>query len=456
MAIQLPNTLYSGGNVKFDSTPAIKYYQQIEAERRAKQDAIDDYMRGLRSKVTPSGMRTVDLPAFNQLRKKWQDFGIQNRERMARNPELRAQFEGMAQDLITFAEESKAEEAAKKPFIDLMTDPNKRKSVRPEVFTMVQEHDKPLYTTDETGALVRDYNRKRLDYTSKLFKEPQFDFQKEFKTWTGEMKPGEMIELDKPYTDKQTGLVFFPAKEKFNKEQIAQIGRNAIRSIKDDEDQLNYYATRLAAVTQKEYEQLDNIYRKYYGEPIGTSPEKLAAAEAVSIAEQSVRDLKPVSKSDYERRQADKIQNIILNKMPSAGATTEVNDLYSIIEKAVDTPKKGIWGKFSRRGYTPLTELTVDAQKMILDYAKVLTGLTGGQKGVEYLNNQSIKLKRTDTGGIGIYDASNNDFIGELPRVGTNIKVQPDVKAKREVIRRGEPAKTKTETFIFPGGKTKF
>jgi len=62
MAIQIPNNLYTGGNVALDSTPSVNFYRQIEAERRAKQDAIDDYMRGLRSKVTPAGMRTADYP----------------------------------------------------------------------------------------------------------------------------------------------------------------------------------------------------------------------------------------------------------------------------------------------------------------------------------------------------------------------------------------------------------
>lgn len=322
MAIQIPDSLYSAGNVKLDSTPSVNFYRQIEAERRAKQDAIDDYMRGLRGKVTPAGMRVGDLPAFDAMRKKWQDFGIQNRERIARDPQARSQFESMAQDLMSFAEESKAEEAAKKPVVELFTDPTKREKVRPEVFTMIGEHDKPLYKLDESGNYVRDYSRKRLDYTSNLFKEPQFDFQKEYKGWVADAKPSEVIELDKPYTDKQTGMVFFPAKEKYNKEQIAQVGRNAIRAVKDDENKLQYYADRMAGISQKEYEQLDNIYRKYYNEPIGTSPEKLAAAEAAVAAEQSGRDLKPVSKLDYEKRKEDRINNIYLNDALIRGRKT--------------------------------------------------------------------------------------------------------------------------------------
>lgn len=437
MAIQLPNSLYQGGNVAFDSTPTVKYYQQIEAERRAKQDAIDDYMRGLRSKVTPAGMRTVDLPAFDKMRKDWQQFGVENRDQIARNPQARAQFESMAQDMISFAEESKAAEEEKKPFVGMLTDPTKRAKVRPEVFGLVSEHDKPLYNFDENGNLTRDYNRKRLDYTSPLFKDPEFDFGKGYKEWSGSLKPSETVELNSPFTDKQTGLIFFPSKEKYNKEQIGQIGRNAMRDIKDDEDKLTYYSNRLAGISQKEYETLDNIYQKYYGDNIGKSPEKLAAAEAALTAEQYTRDLKPVSKLDYEKRQADKVNNIILNKLPTASNVSEINDLYARIEEAVDSPKTSIWGRFGKKkDYTPLSDLTVDAQKVVLDYAKELSGLTGGEKGVAYLNNKDIVLKRIPNGGIGIYEGDN--YLGELPKVGINIKVQPDVKAKRSVVNEGE------------------
>lgn len=429
MGIQLPNSLYQGGNVALDSTPSVNFYRQIESERRAKQDAIDDYMRGLRSKVTPAGMRTADLPAFDKMRNEWQTFGIQNRDKIAKNPQLRAQFEAMGQDMMTFAEESKAEEAAKKPFVEMMTDPNKRQKLRPEVFGMIAEHDKPLYTTDKDGNLVRDYARKKLDYGSKLFKDPEFDFQKEYKGWIGEMKPGEIVEIDKPTTDKQTGLVFYPAKEKFNKEQIAQAGRNATRSVKDDEDKLDYYASRMAAIGQKEYQDFDNLYRKYYGEPIGKSPERLAAAEAIAAAEQFVGKETMKSKIDYERRQEDKRINIALNQ-GGGGSQENVYDIYKVIDDQATVSKT------AGKPYLQVNLLPVDAQQVVIDFARKLTGNNE-------LSQKNIKIIKSDTGDIGVYRASNNQLIGYLPRVGTNLKAQPGVKEKRTVIQTGEPAKTK-------------
>jgi hypothetical protein len=270
-------------------------------------------------------MRVGDLPAFDSMRKKWQDFGIQNRDKIARDPQARSQFESMAQELMSFAEESKAEEAAKKPLIELLTKEEDRKKLRPEVFTMISEHDKPLYITDENGNLVRDYNRKKINYASDLFKNPQFDFTKRFDTWKSDLKPDVVVEFDNPTTLKQTGTVVFPKTERFNKESILQIARNAEKDISQDEDAKLYYRDRLAGTTQDEYIKLDQIHQKYFGTPIGkdeNSPVRFAAAEAAAIAEQQTRNLEPVSKLDYERRNQDRVNNIYLNDALIRGRKT--------------------------------------------------------------------------------------------------------------------------------------
>lgn len=432
--------MYSGGSAVFDSSPTVNTYRQIEAERRAKDEALDKYVRELNMKITPTGMRRQEDEVFRDKYAQWMNLG-KDRQKL-NNPQYRMEFEMRGQELRNLIERSKAEEEAKKPLIPLLLDPKKRQELRPEAIVAIDLHDQPLFIKSETGEWIENPNRKRIDISGNLFKSPEFDLPGFRKKVVGEHKPGEIVELDKPFTDKQTGLVYYPAKEKFSKDQIVKMGKDAERFVGESEDNKTYYANRLAGLSLKDYQALDDVYKKYFGGNIGKSPEKLAAAEAAAEAEQFVGKETMKSKLDYEQRQQDKRINISLSQQPSGGAEVVMNDLYGRIWDALDRykPTKGIWGKNSVNEFMPLTNIPVDAQAMILGYAKELTGLTGSKDGVSYLSSEDVKLKKKD-GGIGIYDAGTGKFIGLLPKVGTNMKVQSDVKAKREVVKEGEPTK---------------
>lgn len=317
MAIQIPDSLYSAGNVKLDSTPSVNFYRQIEAERRAKQDAIDDYMRGLRGKVTPAGMDVNDIPAFDYMRKKWQDFGMQYRDKIARDPQVRSQFESMAADLISLAERSKAKVKAGEPVVQMLSKKENANQIRPEWLAEYDQAMKPLMKPTPDGGFEWDYDRKDIDFTKPIWKPADFDFTKRFNTWKSDLKPDVVVEFDKPTTLKQTGTVVFPKTERFNKESILQIARNAEKDISQDEDAKLYYRDRLAGTNQDEYIKLDQIHQKYFGTPIGkdeNAPVRFAAAEAAAIAEQQTRNLEPVSKLDYERRNQDRVNNIYIRE----------------------------------------------------------------------------------------------------------------------------------------------
>lgn len=325
MAIQIPDSLYSAGNVKLDSTPSVNFYRQIEAERRAKQDAIDDYMRGLRGKVTPAGMDVNDIPAFDYMRKKWQDFGMQYRDKIARDPQVRSQFESMAADLISLAERSKAKVKAGEPVVQMLSKKENANQIRPEWLAEYDQAMKPLMKPTPDGGFEWDYDRKDIDFTKPIWKPADFDFTKRFNTWKSDLKPDVVVEFDKPTTLKQTGTVVFPKTERFNKESILQIARNAEKDISQDEDAKLYYRDRLAGTNQDEYIKLDQIHQKYFGTPIGkdeNAPVRFAAAEAAAIAEQQTRNLEPVSKLDYEKRKEDRINNIYLNDALIRGRKT--------------------------------------------------------------------------------------------------------------------------------------
>jgi len=125
----------------------------------------------------------------------------------------------------------------------------------------------------------------------------------------------------------------------------------------------------------------------------------------------------------------------------SIGGGKEINDVYDIIDKAATEKKK------EGKPYLQMNLLPVDAQTLVIDFAKKATNKEYSQK--------DLKIIKGDDEKLGVYDAKTNLFLGYLRRVGTNLKVQPGVGEKREVVAQGdvEQPKTKMVTVVLGNGR---
>lgn len=446
--------LYTGGNVRLDSTPSVNFYAQLQAKKAAQQDAIDQYIRGLNTRVNPAGVRVQDLPAFAKMKDDWVKYGLQNKKEIATNPLARADFEAGAQRLMNFANESKQTEEGKKPLVELLVDPSKRAKISDEVFPHIQSHDEPLYVQDAQGNFVRNPNHQRIDYNMNLFKEPNFDFSKTFGDWAKGMEQKE-IKGNMIKRDPISGMVTYETEKKFDPEQLRQIATNAARSLQDNEDYMDYYKRRLNNIGEKEYNQLQDIYRNTIdpGQRVvnsdGTisivggeidSPQKLAMADAIlqgkSMAQKGTKDI-------LDRALANEraVNKIFISQGGKSDSGQQINDIYSVIDDYVTNKSKGNLF-FPNRKFLDVTDLPLDAQTLVVQMIPGLEKYT--DKGE--LPQAQIKLKKENDGTIGVYGKENGAYLGKLPKVGTNLKVQPSVKEKREVIKQGEAIpKTKSK-----------
>jgi len=59
---------YGAGNVRLDSTPYTNFFLRQEAQKRAKDEALDRYFMDMEKSVTPAGMRTVDIDQKSGIR----------------------------------------------------------------------------------------------------------------------------------------------------------------------------------------------------------------------------------------------------------------------------------------------------------------------------------------------------------------------------------------------------
>lgn len=183
MAIQNHPSLYTGGNVVFDQRPHTQLYAQLEQRKAARDEAFDSYIRNLNKNVNAAGMRNVDRPVFDKQFSDFQNFYIQNRDAIKdRKGGADIKYAQMSQDLLNLVNESKTEEEKKKPAVEILLDPNKRDRLNNDDFVKtIHDHDQPIYTTDAQGNVVRNPNRKSIDYSSVTFNPKPFEQDKFFK-----------------------------------------------------------------------------------------------------------------------------------------------------------------------------------------------------------------------------------------------------------------------------------
>lgn len=359
MAIRNDPRMYSAGNVVFDSQPIVNLYAQLsqrrEMQNKAKEDAFQEYARGLNTKINAAGHRVVDNPVFSEKLQQWQKFGMANKDKLSKNDiNTRTEFDRQYQELLNITNESKAEEEKKKPFVEMILDPAKRERLSSNVIPAVANHDEPLYIKNKSGEWERNQNRKSLDYTSNLF-DPKFDFTKGFEGWSKGMDRGEVIG-DVLRKDPVTGRAIVATTKAYTPEQIQQIGLNAARSVADVPDNQNYYQLKFEKLSEDEYAKLNDAFQSVYGKEIETrlpngqrtkirnyidSPEEVAAAEAVLQAK-ALTEKGERAALDWEARNNAAINKVYIQDKLIRGRK-------SIRDEGVDFGDYDILGKYENK-----------------------------------------------------------------------------------------------------------
>jgi len=145
------------------------------------------------------------------------------------------------------------------------------------------------------------------------------------------------------------------------------------------------------------------------------------------------------------------IKNITNITNKSGGSTTNINDVYSGIVAATENRNNDINFSDGNKA-TRMNSLNIDAQKVIFDYI--------GDKDLDERNT----FLRNNNGNIEVYRVDeeteqpiidNKHLVATFPKVGTNLKVQSDVKAKKAVVAEGEnKRKAKVQSRKGQDGKT--
>ena len=112
-----------------------------------------------------------------------------------------------------------------------------------------------------------------------------------------------------------------------------------------------------------------------------------------------------------------------------------VNDIYGRIATFAQDAKNDR-RHWPYTGIGKVSDMDLDQSNLIVDFVNKSHPKGRGQDA--YTAND-LYVKLTDSGSVEVYGATQQGdvLLGTLPKVGANIKVQPSVKEKREVVGRG-------------------
>jgi len=354
--------------------------------------------------------------ALEKRRQQWMQFGIQNKDKILKDPMTRVAFDKMGNELMSYIQESKGEEEKGKPIRSLIVDPTKRKELN---------IDRVMQDIDYHDLALDDPRRKSIDYNASWYKAPTFDFIKEFesaakgqqKSYLGEVKGSFNAKSGKYLTE-----------QGFAPKAVGQIASNFVRSVEESPEKLDYYERKAKDMDAGEIADLNTYFTRYFpGQQIDADhPLTIAAAEAIKQAE-SARDIVPETDVQYA-------SSLISSRQQAEGGTP-IRDVYGEIMSAASK-------KAANKG-VPLNELSGTAQSQIL---KTVNATTGGG-----YTQADVFVMRDKNGNLVVIDDATKKIITPITYEDINVPLQPSAKGKGAVI--GKVAKSESDPLGLGLGK---
>lgn len=333
MATITPPNLYTAGNVVFNTQPSTNFAIQLLQQKKAKDEALDQYYQKLPSTINEAGMRDQDREPFMQnigaLQAYWRD----NRDKI-KNPRrdggaAQYNYEKMFRDISTRVNMSK--QAAK-------TDLELGKLRFSENTSYIFDDPEIIDRIGKQSLNVWDPQHQTVDLaTITVPPKPmaQKDWDEYWKSLPGSIKPNQrMSEVVNP-ADKFEKIVTTTAE--YDKNQLAQIGLNAAQAYQSNRSLRHNFNQSHNLLSVKDFNDwredhdaafngLNSVFKSVYGKDIA-SPAELHAAEAIQRY-QTPQVVKQDVRENWGARDAHNYnQQVALKRIPQAtdkkeGSTT--------------------------------------------------------------------------------------------------------------------------------------
>jgi hypothetical protein len=344
MALNNHPALYTGGAERFNSRPHVQLYAQLAARKQAREEAFDEYIRSLNKNVNTAGLRTVDRPTFDKQYSDWQNFVMTNRDAIrGRKGGADIMAQQKYQTLLNTIAESKAAEEAKKPYVEILLDPNKRDRIDEEAaMNDFAAHDLPIY--DDKGE--RNMQRKMLSPNSFGFNPKYYTPEQWMKYDEAESKsiPKDKINTslkphpqDRYYMIESTSSGYSPEKlqalGEYNRNRFAE-DRELAYSFKK-----SHPFDKWIKDNGKEYDSLNQAYKSVYGNDANIMDE-----DDLFVATRIQKALQPtVSEKTVDNWGARDAQNFEQQKTLQRMRNANARDLLQLRHSLSSGAEEDLW-----------------------------------------------------------------------------------------------------------------
>ena len=390
-----PN-IYSSAAVVMDNRSLFDYMQKIE-DRRAKralaeQEAVDNFVKEIGKNLTPTGMKTNDIPHFIQLQQEIRQ--LSDKYRSTKNPLDKFALNNKADEALLFINESKAAvKEGEQPTSALGNVGNRNKVDFENLAQDLDLHNLPL----------KDPRRKKIGALSNYFYPEQFD---EVGTFNQAAKGIEKSELG---TTIVKGQKIIPVG--YGENAIKSIAENYLKIVDINPDATRYYKGKLKNLPAEKVAEAVARVKKYYPQLDidDDEPTFLKLSDAIEAA---------------EKRTSQKIENAPRISVSTGGATTQgpVRDIYKEIDLATSAPDR-----LKRGTGAPVNILSGAAQNALIKLANDVTGR-------DDYSQANIYVKKFSDGKNYIVDFDTNEPLVPFTKEDINIGVQVDVKGRRGAL----------------------
>jgi hypothetical protein len=341
MAVSIPSGIYSLGAVQFNAQPLAALEGQLLAKRAAKEQALDDalekYNQDKINRTTTTGMASNDLDAFTKMYKDIQSYYSQNKDRIARNPSLKYEYNNKWRNLENLVSESKGKvDEAKQPEGLLYTSDFRQNGNPDELIKDVHAHNEPLYIQDASGNLVRNPNRKRFEYNENIYFPKKMDYNKIFdeysKGFKGDTELG-VVEGSEKLPENKRNFQYDVIKG-HGKDAVTGIIENAFNGISQDRGYMSSLQQEVKKASPKELSYIWDKYTKNYHPDI--EPDDPRSLLIGKLAEQAeLRQFK--AKKTDERQKAAYGSALIEGRQKTSPGGTNLID-YDLLGDYANRP----------------------------------------------------------------------------------------------------------------------
>lgn len=265
-----PSTLYSGGNVKLDSTPYLRIALQERARKDMRGQAIDQYYQKLPETINDKGVRDQEVPLIADIKNKMTETWLNNRDAIKRgDPAATLKMNQLLREGLAITRSSQNATKNNMKLGRIALDKNNQSLLNNDGF--VQRHalsDLPVNHSDY----------KPLNLTEELANRP-FDQQAYVKEIKNNFKYGEGIPTITPHpTDKNLEVVTTnPVLDDQTKQSLYASSAYKLHNDVAFQRQLQKDFS-----TPEQIAPLNEVSKKVFGHEI-KEPEDIAAAYTASL-----------------------------------------------------------------------------------------------------------------------------------------------------------------------------